>query len=80
MTGTEPEEEAAERRLLALLGLLQSERSEPDPGGVRSVMQRVRWQRSVREVLDAIGGIASTGGEGVAAAVGMRGDERRGER
>ena len=80
MTGTEPEDEAAERRLLALLGLLQSERSEPDPGAVGSLMQRVRWQRSVREVLDAIGGIAATVVEGVAAAVGIRRDERPGER
>ena len=76
MTGDEPEDAGAERRLQSLLGLLQSERQEPDPGGVRSVMQSVRWQRSVREVLDAIGGIASTVVEGVAAAVGIRRDER----
>ncbi|MBA2475835.1 MAG: hypothetical protein H0V40_07775 [Actinobacteria bacterium] len=68
----EPDDRASDQRLQSLLGLLQSEREEGDPQGVRSVMRGVRWQRSVRELLHAIGGLAAGVVEGVALAVGVR--------
>jgi hypothetical protein len=62
----------AEQRLLALLLLLRTDEARSDPLLARRVIQSVRWQRAVRQVLAAVGGLAAAVGEGLAVLVGAR--------
>jgi hypothetical protein len=55
----------AEQRLATLLALLQSELVRSRPGLVAAVMRRVRWQQLLRELVDALGGLASSVVRGV---------------
>jgi hypothetical protein len=56
----------AEQRLAALLALLQSDLVRSRPGLVAAIMSRVRWQRLVRDVFDALGALASSVTQGLA--------------
>ncbi|MBA3330763.1 MAG: hypothetical protein H0T39_07840 [Actinobacteria bacterium] len=78
MSAQPPEDELgpAEQRLQTILVPLQGEPAATDPAAVGSVMRAVRWQRSLREVLDVLGGIAHAVAEGISTIVGSR---RRGE-
>jgi hypothetical protein len=51
---------AEEQRLVALLALLRSELITSRPGLVGAIMSRVRWQRLLREVFEAVGTFASS--------------------
>ena len=67
-----------EERLLALLVLL---RADPGLGTARlaaAVMRSVRWQRALRDVMQALGNLASAVADGVFVLVGVpRGGGRR---
>jgi hypothetical protein len=62
----------AEERLLVLLLLLQVDEARSDPLLGRRVMESLRWQQAVRQVLAAIGGLAAAVGEGLATLAGVR--------
>jgi hypothetical protein len=59
----------AEQRLLALLLLLASDGVRSDAALVRRVMTSLRWQRTVRELLMAVGSLAAAVVDGMAALV-----------
>jgi hypothetical protein len=69
---------AAEQRLLALFVLFRSDLVRARPGLVQGIMQRVRWQQLVRELMRAIGNIGSAVGQGLRIALGrsVRGGAR----
>ena len=70
---TRPDEErsAAEEHVLALLALLQAEAERDDRTLVGAVMRHLRFQRTVREVLTAVGSLAGAVTDGVAIILGL---------
>ncbi|MBA2568194.1 MAG: hypothetical protein H0V11_02490 [Actinobacteria bacterium] len=69
----------AEQRLASLLALLRSDAVRSRPMFVAGIMKQVRWQRFVREVVEAVASFASALADGVAVLVGgrPRGGSRR---
>ena len=69
----------AERRLAALLALLQSDLVRSRPGLVAAIMRRVRWQQLLREIFGGLGTLASSIGRGLTLFLGRpsasRGDQ-----
>ena len=61
----------AEERALALLAVLRAEADDGDRAFVGGVMRTVRFQRTLREVLTAIGSLAGAVTHGVAAVLGL---------
>ena len=66
----------AEQRLAALLALLRSDLVRSRPGLVTAIMRQVRWQRVVRDVLGALGTLASSVTEGLVLLLGRSSDGR----
>lgn len=55
----------AEQRLVSLLALLRSDLVRSRPALVGAIMRRVRWQGLIRELLGAVGTVASSLAHGV---------------
>ena len=66
----------AEQRLAALLALLRSDLVRSRPGLVTAIMRQVRWQRVMRDVLGALGTLASSVTQGLVLLLGRSSDGR----
>lgn len=62
----------AEQRVVGLLGLLRPAEREPLPDLAPAVVRAARWQRAVRTVLRATGGLAGTVADEVGFLLGVR--------
>lgn len=67
----------ADERLQELLALLQTDAGRLDPVLVERVMRAVRWQRTVRDVIDALSGLASAVRDSLTVLVGSQRSSRR---
>jgi hypothetical protein len=56
--------------------LLRGDEARADPLFARRVIESVRWQRAVRQVVAAIGGLAAAVADGLATLVGARARRR----
>jgi hypothetical protein len=66
-------ETPAEARLRQLLEPLRADAPEPPAPLVPRLLRTVRWQRTVREVLDTAGAFAAVVGDGLRVLVGAGG-------
>jgi hypothetical protein len=66
-------ETPAEARLRQLLEPLRADAPEPPAPLVPRLLRTVRWQRTVREVLDTAGALAAVVGDGLRVLVGAGG-------
>jgi hypothetical protein len=66
-------ETPAEARLRELLEPLRADAPEPPDALVPRLLRTVRWQRTVREVLDTAGALAAVVGDGLRVLVGAGG-------